>query len=67
MSKGTFVAFVVMWLTSLFAFVTHCSTLVSRLMNGEGDAFWNAVLLILGVLAAPIGGIHGLLIWFGAA
>lgn len=49
------------------AWVTHCATQIVRLIEGVGEPFWNAVVLVLGALFAPLGVIHGWLIWFGVA
>ena len=61
------VIFVVAILSTLPAWITHCATQISRLVDGTGDTFWNAVLLVVGAIFAPVGVIHGWLIWFGLA
>lgn len=61
---GIIVTFAVL---ALPAWVTHCATQIARLADGSGDAFWNAIVLVLGAIFAPIGVIHGWLIWFGLA
>jgi hypothetical protein len=58
---------VVAVLSIIPAWITHCATLIARLADGNGDSFWNAVLLVIGALFAPIGVVHGWMIWLGLA
>lgn len=58
---------VLLGLSSIPAWITHCATLIIRLVNHIGDPVFNAILLATGAIIAPIGVIHGWLIWFGLA
>ena len=58
---------VVIGLSAIPAWVTHCATQITRLIDGHGDTFVNALVLVIGAIFAPAGVIHGWLIWFGIA
>lgn len=58
---------VLLALSTIPAWITHCATQIMRLVEHSCDPFWNAVVLVVGALFAPVGVIHGYLIWFGLA
>lgn len=58
---GTFVLFL---LISFFAWVTHIVWWVSLVISGELDTISEAVIAIIGTLFAPVGVIHGFILWF---
>lgn len=48
---------VILWVAMLVAWVTHVVTCIKA-------AAW--FLLLIGAIVAPVGVIHGVMIWFGA-
>lgn len=53
---GSIVA-IIFWLVMLAAWVTHVVTCIKA-------AAW--FLLLIGAIVAPVGVIHGVMVWFGA-
>lgn len=53
--------------TCIAAWLTHVITMLMRVFDGVGDTLTEVLILGLGTVFAPIGAIHGVLIWFGVA
>jgi hypothetical protein len=45
------------------AWITHCVWWINLMINGTMEV-WQGVLAVLGMIAFPIGVIHGFIIWF---
>jgi len=68
LAVGTGATFVAVTLASIPAYLTHIVVMLMRIFNGSSDdAAWSVAVLIGGALIAPIGVVHGWLIWFGLA
>lgn len=54
-------------LGSLAAWLTHVIVCLVRVFGNDPDvdAISTALILVIGALLAPVGVIHGILIWFG--
>ena len=61
-----FVGLFVTILTMLAAWLTHVITTIQALATPGGSEAVEIAVLVVGTLMAPIGVIHGIMIWFGA-
>ena len=50
--------------TFIAGWITHVVWWVMLLMNNEMNTIGQGVLAILGTIVAPIGMIHGIILWF---
>jgi hypothetical protein len=60
-AAGAFVAM------PILAWVTHIAWAIKLLASPSGITMGQAVLALIGALLPPIGMLHGVLIWLGAA
>jgi len=61
---GGVIAFFAFAFAMLAAFITHIVWIVTTLMASEPTTGGQIVLAVLGVLAPPVGAIHGFVLWF---
>lgn len=59
-----FITFVLFMLSAIPAFVTRIVWTVSTLMSNDPVNAGQIALAILGILAPPVGVVHGWVIWF---
>lgn len=50
-------------LTAAAAWATHCVWWIGLMADGNMEV-WQGVLAVLGVVAPPIGVVHGIMLWF---
>jgi len=51
-------------LALLIGYITHIVWWVKLMMDNQLDTIQESTLAILGTLVAPIGAIHGIILWF---
>lgn len=54
------------WLGLIGAYITHIVWVISTLTGTAAVTAAQIVMSLLGTLIAPVGVIHGIMIWFGA-
>lgn len=53
-----------LWITALAGWVTHVVWTIKLLMSATEPTLGQIALAAIGVFAAPIGSIHGFILWF---